>query len=198
MEITETYYATDRATLRKWFENNAHELTEIWLIYYKLSSGKTGVNYQDSVKEALCFGWIDGIKKKLDGERYVLRFTPRKPKSIWSQVNKECAKILIREGLMTEAGLKAIEHAKKSGEWDKAYRLSGETPLPDDLKLALEMNPLAFANFNGLSNSNKFMYVRQVDKIKGKALREERINKVISLLENNIKPYIDGKPSIMK
>lgn len=105
MNITKTLYAKDRTQWRRWLEKNHDKEKEIWLVFYRKDSGKVSISYNDAVEEALCFGWIDSIEKGIDGERFAQRFTPRKPKSKWSETNKERVKKLIKEGKMTKAGL---------------------------------------------------------------------------------------------
>ena len=100
--------AASRIEWRAWLEKNHATETEVWLVYYKKHTGKQSVSYLESVMEALCFGWIDGIKKRVDDERYIHRFTPRKPNSKWSPSNIAQAKELIESGAMTEAGLAAF------------------------------------------------------------------------------------------
>lgn len=101
-------YVSNRADWRKWLEKNHDKEKEIWLVYYRKSTGKPTVKYAEAVEEALCFGWIDSKEKSLDSERYAGRFTPRKLKSNWSPSNRARAKRLIEQGLMTEAGRKVL------------------------------------------------------------------------------------------
>ena len=108
MEIGETLLVASRHGWREWLAQHHHDYREIWLIYYKKTSGKTGITYEESVEEALCFGWIDGAIKGIDGETYAGRFTPRRPKSPWSDSNRERVARLLREGRMTEAGLAVL------------------------------------------------------------------------------------------
>ena len=110
-------YVSTREDWRAWLEENHDREKEIWLIYYKKPSGKPRVAYDDAVEEALCFGWIDSTIRKLDEDRYMQKFTPRNPGSVWSELNKRRVEKMIREGRMTQAGLSKIEAAKKSGEW---------------------------------------------------------------------------------
>lgn len=105
MEIGETLLVTTRHEWREWLEKHHRDYKEIWLIYYKKTSGKPGISYEESVEEALCFGWIDGAIKGIDQETYAGRFTPRRPKSPWSNSNRERVARLLREGRMTQAGL---------------------------------------------------------------------------------------------
>ncbi|HYB01289.1 MAG TPA: hypothetical protein VED37_13815 [Ktedonobacteraceae bacterium] len=108
MEVGETLLVTSRNEWREWLAQHYDEYKEIWLIYYKKTSGKTGINYEESVEEALCFGWIDGAIKGIDKETYAGRFTPRRAKSPWSDSNRERVARLLRDGRMTEAGLAVL------------------------------------------------------------------------------------------
>lgn len=136
MEITKTLTVIDRKAWREWLiENHATE-TEIWLVYHKKSSGQNRIPYNDAVEEALCFGWIDGIQKTLDENASVQRFTPRRPKSNWSQLNKERVRILLARGQITEAGLKTLPD------------FTNETfVIPPDILEALQKDPLVWENF---------------------------------------------------
>ena len=104
MEIGETIDVATGDEFRKWLEKHHQTKKEIWLIQYKKATKKPSINYVDAVEEALCFGWIDGLEKTMDAERYALRFSPRRPKSNWTETNKERARKLIAEGKMTDAG----------------------------------------------------------------------------------------------
>src|SRR4026208_252015 len=108
MEIGETLYVTTGEDFRKWLDENHKSRKEIWLIQYKKAAKKPSINYVEAVKAALCYGWIDGTQKSMDGERYALRFSPRRPKSNWTETNKEHARRLIAEGKMTEAGFATL------------------------------------------------------------------------------------------
>jgi uncharacterized protein YdeI (YjbR/CyaY-like superfamily) len=114
MDIGETLYVTTRADFRKWLSKNHKSKKEIWLIQYKKATAsspkgkKPSINYVDAVEEAICFGWIDGFEKGMDAERYATRFTPRRPKSNWTETNKERARKMIAEGKMTKAGRETL------------------------------------------------------------------------------------------
>jgi uncharacterized protein YdeI (YjbR/CyaY-like superfamily) len=108
MEVGETLLVTTRDEWRKWLEQHHREYKEIWLVYYKKTSGKMGISYEESVEEALCFGWIDGVFKGIDQETYAGRFTPRRTKSPWSDSNRKRVTRLVRDGRMTEAGLAVL------------------------------------------------------------------------------------------
>lgn len=108
MEIGETIYVTTSDEFRKWLLKNHRTKKEIWLVQYKKATKKPSINYVEAVEEALCFGWIDGLEKSMDAERYALRFSPRRPKSNWTNTNKERARKMIAEGRMTPAGRAAL------------------------------------------------------------------------------------------
>lgn len=108
MEIGETLYVTTREEYRAWLEENHQSKTEIWLVQYKKAAKKPSINYVEAVEEALCFGWIDSTEKSIDAQRYATRFSPRRPKSNWTETNKERARRMIAEGKMTKAGLAAL------------------------------------------------------------------------------------------
>ena len=108
MEIGETLLVTTPHEWREWLEQHHGDYKEIWLVYYKKTSGKTGISYEESVEEALCFGWIDGAIKGIDEETYAGRFTPRRSKSPWSDSNRERVTRLLRDGRMAQAGLAVL------------------------------------------------------------------------------------------
>lgn len=105
MKITETLYVHNRKDWRAWLKKNHAKKKEIWLIYYRKASGRKRIPYDDAVEEALCFGWTDSTAKRIDGERFAQRFTPRRPGSQWSELNKKRARRLIKNGRMTRAGI---------------------------------------------------------------------------------------------
>jgi uncharacterized protein YdeI (YjbR/CyaY-like superfamily) len=130
--IGKTFYPKDRASWRAWLTNNHADKKEIWVVYYKKATGKPTILYQDAVDEALCVGWIDGMEKRIDDERYAQRFSPRAIKSSWSTINVGRYKRLVSQGLMKEAGTQAflrkthstISHMKKGGwEWHKLNKM---------------------------------------------------------------------------
>lgn len=115
MEITQTLYVQSAQAWRAWLEKHHATAREIWLVYYKKTSGKPRIPYNDAVDQALCFGWIDSLTKTIDGDRWAQRFTPRRPGSPLSEMNKARVRRLIREKQMTTAGLEALESALRGG-----------------------------------------------------------------------------------
>ncbi len=130
IDKTTTFYSKDRKAWRNWLEKNHNASPGIWLIYYKKDSGKSRVAYADAVEEALCFGWIDSTMNPIDADSYMQLFTPRKEKSGWSKLNKERVEKLIQLGLMTDAGMKKIELAKKHETWNKLDHIEAFTIPP--------------------------------------------------------------------
>jgi uncharacterized protein YdeI (YjbR/CyaY-like superfamily) len=175
---------------RNWLENNHNKLKEIWLIHYKKSSNKKSINHYDAVEEALCFGWIDSTLKKIDEEMYILRYTPRKKKSVWSKINKETAEKMILSGKMTESGLEKINLAKKYGLWKTAYTNKVKEKLPSDLKQALYSDKTAWNNFQNFANSYRNMYIGWIKNAKTDITRKKRISEVVKRSKENKKPGI--------
>jgi uncharacterized protein YdeI (YjbR/CyaY-like superfamily) len=121
MKITgQPLYVTSAEEWRAWLQANHAVEKEVWLTFYKKHTGIPSLTFEEAAEEALCFGWIDSVMKRIDDEKYVLRHTPRKKGSNWSEVNKRRVAKLIEQGRMTEAGLAKIDEAKRNGEWDKA------------------------------------------------------------------------------
>ncbi|MBW4612805.1 MAG: YdeI/OmpD-associated family protein [Desmonostoc vinosum HA7617-LM4] len=183
----ETFYATNRHEWREWLEKNYLSSVGIWLIYYKVKSGKPSIRYSEAVKEALCFGWIDSKVKSLDEYRYMQIFTPRKPKSVWSKLNKQYIQELLEQGLMTEAGLAKIEVAKQDSSWSTLDAIEALI-IPDDLKQALAANEAANQYFESLSNSSKKNILFWIDSAKRPETRCKRIEKTINSAAQNENP----------
>jgi uncharacterized protein YdeI (YjbR/CyaY-like superfamily) len=175
---------------RKWLEKNHEKSREIWLIHYKKKSGKKNISHLDAVEEALCFGWIDSTLKRIDEEKYILRYTPRKKKSIWSKINRETAERMIKLGKMTEFGLNKIELAKKHSLWDNAYTNKVRDEIPLDLKEALLSDKVAWNNFQKFANSYRNMYIGWVNNAKTDITKRKRISEVVKRSRENKKPGV--------
>ena len=137
MSLEDALSFNNREEWRAWLKENHATVQGVWLVHYKKSSGKTTLNHIEAVEEALCFGWIDSTLKKIDEERFILKYSQRKPKSVWSKINKEKAEALIKSGKMTKAGMEKINEAKRHGLWDVAYTNTVKERIPSDLKQAL-------------------------------------------------------------
>ncbi|MDP9363719.1 MAG: YdeI/OmpD-associated family protein [Chloroflexota bacterium] len=177
-EERETFQANSRAAWRGWLERNHERPDGIWLVSYKKASGKPGVSYPEAVEEALCFGWIDSRPNALDDERYMQYFSPRKPKSPWSAVNKRRIEDLIERGLMTPAGMAKIEAAKRDGSWG-AYDAIERLEIPDDLAAALRASPDADANFRAFGDSTKKQILWWIASAKRPETRATRIARTV-------------------
>jgi len=175
---------------RKWLEGNHFKFKNIWLIHYKKSSNKNNLTHFDAVEEALCFGWIDSTLKRIDEERYILRYTPRKNKSVWSKINKETAERMILQGKMTQAGLEKIKSAKKNGLWKTAYTNKIRDKLPSDLEKSLQSDKIAWENFQNFANSYRNMYIGWVKNAKTVKTRSKRIDEVVKRSRENKKPWV--------
>src|SRR5688500_17150586 len=147
-----TFYPKDRKTWRQWLQKHHAKEPGVWLIYYKKNTGKSSVSYDESVEEALCFGWIDSTMRPIDEEKYMQRFSPRKPSSVWSALNKRRIEKLQEQGLLAPAGIAAVERAKKNGSWSSLDQIESLV-IPDDFQKALDRNKKALKNFQEFSPS---------------------------------------------
>lgn len=183
---TEQVYVPDRASWRKWLKTNHAKSAGVWLIFDKQSTRRDRLPYADAVEEALCFGWIDSTLRPLDERQYMQLFTPRKPKSSWSKVNKERVTRLIEQKLMQPAGTAAIAEAKRNGSWTKIDAVESLT-VPPDLEKALAANRAALANFNAFPKSARKGYLHWVQNCKRPETRAERIRTVVTCAKANVK-----------
>jgi uncharacterized protein YdeI (YjbR/CyaY-like superfamily) len=179
-EVTETFKAADRDSWRRWLEGHGGEKTVIWLLIAKKGTGVASLSYDEAVEEALCFGWIDGQANRFDETFYAVRFTPRKPGSVWAETNVARVEKMIREGRMTEAGLTLVEEAKRRGTWDDAAAVSGRLEVtPPDLEEALAADPQAAERWRTWAPSHRRQYVYWVLDAKRPETRARRIAEVV-------------------
>jgi uncharacterized protein YdeI (YjbR/CyaY-like superfamily) len=186
----------DRRDWRAWLAENYATAREIWLVIRKKHAAKAGLTYVEALEEALCFGWIDGILKRIDDEKHTVRFTPRRKNSIWSELNKNRVATLIQEGRMTEAGLARIKEAKANGQWAKAAAREDVTVVPPELTAALADNDQARENFEKLAPSYRKQFLYWIGSAKRDETRAKRIKTAIRMLMANRKlgmesPYKD-------
>ena len=191
MRLEDAVLFHNRNEWRVWLENQHRTKKEVWLLHYKKQAKKPFLNHTEAVEEALCFGWIDSKLKKIDDDRFVLKYTPRKPKSVWSKINKEKAEGLMQSGKMTQAGLEKIEEAKRQGLWDIAYTNKVRERIPADLTQALQADQIAWENFQQFANSYRNMYCGWVRGAKTIETRKKRISEVVRRSRLNKKPGID-------
>ena len=183
----EKIYIKTRYEWRNWLERNHDKSSGIWLVFYRKKYGKPVIECDESVEEALCFGWIDSIIKKLDEERYVRKFTPRKPDSQWSELNKQRVKKLMSKGLMTGPGIALVEEARKAGLWEKSGRPEISFEIPEELERALAKNKKAKIFFNQLSLSYRKRFIGWISTAKRQETRDKRVSEAIILLEQGKK-----------
>lgn len=165
-----------------WLEKNHASANGILLKFAKKDSGKVSITYLEAVEIALCFGWIDGQSRSVDENHWVQRFTPRRARSKWSQINCGRALRLIEAGRMRPAGLKEVEAARKDGRWDAAYASPRNSTVPDDLQAALAKRPRALANFAKLDSKNRYALLYRVQDAKKPETRARRIQAFVEML----------------
>jgi uncharacterized protein YdeI (YjbR/CyaY-like superfamily) len=185
--MVEKLYVSNRADWRAWLSRNHEDKKQVWLIYYRKQTGKPSIPYDDSVEEALCFGWVDSTIRKIDDEKFARKFTPRKSRSRWSEANKKRVEKMIIERKMTKAGLARIRRAKDTGEWFKSRVARKRLVVPSYLEEALEANEKALENFNKLAESYKRNFVGWIDSAKKEETRRKRVAEAVGLLERNQK-----------
>lgn len=179
-----SFLATSRSGWRGWLSANHQESNGVWLVTYKKASGKPRLEYSESVEEALCFGWVDSLPRKLDEERSMLYFAPRKSGSGWSALNKQRVESLIQSGLMMPAGLAKIEAAKKDGTWSKLDEVEALT-VPDDLRKELRKYDHATKFFEAFPKSAKRGILEWILNAKRPETRQKRIAETARLASNN-------------
>jgi len=173
--------------LRKWLLDHHAASEELWLRIYKADSGVPSVTYAEALDQALCFGWIDGQKKPLDDESWLQRFTPRKPKSKWSQRNTEHAERLIAAGQMTEAGMREVDAAKADGRWETAYTAFASATFPEDFLAEVALHPEVNAFLKTLNRTNQYSIIYRLETAKTAETRQRRIRQIIEKLERGEK-----------
>ncbi len=179
-------------TLRQWLKANHASQNELWIKVFKVKTGKPSVSWNEIVIEALCWGWIDGIKKSIDGEAYLQRITPRKPRSTWSKRNRAHAERLIGEGRMQEPGLVQVRAAKADGRWKNAYAAS-EMKVPADFLAAVERKPKAKQCFETLNKSNRYTIAYGLTTAKRPETRKKRFDEFLEMLIRGEKPEARSK-----
>lgn len=163
-----------------WLSQNHQDADEVWIRIFKKGSGRPTLTPVEAIEAVLCWGWIDAIKKSWDEVSFVQRYCPRRPKSVWSQVNRDNVARLTEAGLMTEFGLVHVEAAKADGRWDAAYKTTQEPPA--DLLAAIAANPAAQKTYAGLTAQNRFALTFRTISLKTEAGRKKRIGEFVDML----------------
>lgn len=182
--VSELLDVEDAEGWRSWLKEHHLTSKEIWLVFHR--GDKDRVSYGDALDEALCFGWIDSVIKKLDGERYARKFTPRRPWSIWSTLNIERVNRLRKEGRMTRWGLEAFD--KRTGEKSMLEKINARgVEIPKDLELALRKDKKAWDRFEHFSPSHRKRYLIWIEAAKKPETRQRRIEEAVRLISQNVK-----------
>jgi uncharacterized protein YdeI (YjbR/CyaY-like superfamily) len=184
--LRNSIHPKSRAEWRAWLEQNHAQPEGVWLISYKKATGRPRVEYDDAVEEALCFGWIDSKPNKLDEERSMLWFAPRKPGSGWSRPNKERVERMMAAGLMTPAGLEKVEAAKQDGSWQALDAIEA-LEIPPDLEAALAAYSSARQHFDAFPRSVKRGILEWISTAKKPETRAKRVEETARLAEQNIR-----------
>src|SRR3954470_4180060 len=179
----------DAEALRAWLSANHGTSPGVWLALTRKGGTVTSLTWQQAVDEALCVGWIDGQGRARDSETSSIRFTPRRPRSPWSQRNVANVARLEAEGRMLPAGRRAVEAAKADGRWDVAYAAQSEAEVPADLAAAVAANPAAQAMFDVLTKANRFALIYRLGAVKRPATRERKISEFVAMLARQETPH---------
>jgi uncharacterized protein YdeI (YjbR/CyaY-like superfamily) len=188
------------AELEKWLSKHHDREAELWLRVYKKDSGLPTVTTAEALDVMLCWGWIDGLRKAYDASSFLQRYSPRKPKSIWSDINRNNIARLIAAGRMTPHGQKQVDAAKADGRWDAAYApisSSSEKDIPEDLRAAIEANPRARKTFQLLNRANLFSLRFRTNNMKTPEGRARKIATLVAMLakgETIVPQKLDRKP----
>jgi uncharacterized protein YdeI (YjbR/CyaY-like superfamily) len=175
-----------------WLKKNHDTEAEVWIKIHKVGSGLATITPKQAIDVALCWGWIDAIRKGFDEKSFLQRYTRRGRKSIWSRINVENVARLIREGRMTPHGLAHVEAAKADGRWDRAYGSGKEMKIPDDLQASIDAAPKAKAMLAKLSAQNRFALAFRVHNLKTEAGRKKRIAALVDMLKRGETIYPQG------
>ena len=172
-----------------WLDEHHTDSAGVWLAVPKKGAGEVGVSYAEALEAALCYSWIDGQKGKLDERFWLQRFAPRRPRSIWSRVNRDKALALIARGEMKPAGLREVERAQADGRWEAAYEPPSTMTVPDDLQAALTGNPAAADFFAALDRTNRYAILHRIQTAKKPETRSRRIEAFVTMLAEGTKLY---------
>lgn len=176
-----------QAAWRQWLDQHHQTSAGVCLRIYKKGSETPTVTYAEALDEALCYGWIDSTKYKYDEQSFLQRFSPRKPRSVWSQVNREHVARLTEAGKMKPAGQAMIDIAKQNGQWDNAYASPSKMEVPEDFQAVLDQHPEAQAHFDTLNKVNRYAILYRIQNVKKAETRLKRIQWALDLLLNKEK-----------
>jgi uncharacterized protein YdeI (YjbR/CyaY-like superfamily) len=177
-----------QAAWEKWLAVQHEKSPGIWLEFAKKNTGVRSVNYAEALEVALCYGWIDGQTASVDETWYRQRFTPRRPKSKWSQINRAAVEKLHAAGRLSPAGIREMEAARRDGRWDAAYPSPSNMTIPEDLGVALEAEPRAKEQFERLDRQNRYAILYRLLDAKRLETRQRRLEAFVGMLREGKKP----------
>jgi uncharacterized protein YdeI (YjbR/CyaY-like superfamily) len=183
----------DPESFYKWLGRRHDKDAEIWIKIHKVDSGMKSITPKQAIDVVLCWGWIDGQRKGFDDSSYLQRYTPRTRKSIWSKINVDNVARLIKEGRMTQHGLREVELAKSDGRWARAYDGGKQMTIPDDLQAAIDAEPKAKAMLAKLSAQNRFALAFRTHNMKTEAGRRKKIETFVAMLKRGETIHPQGK-----
>jgi len=183
VDAAEVRVFADAASFYTWLAKHHDKDKRVWIKIYKVDSGVKSITPKEAIDVALCWGWIDGVRKRFDQNSYLQLYVPRGRKSVWSQINVENVARLIREGRMTAHGLKHVDAAKADGRWDRAYKSGKDMKIPVDLQAAIDAEPKAKAMLSKLSAQNRFALAFRTHNMKTEAGRKKKIATFVSMLK---------------
>lgn len=193
VDPTKVHEFADAQAFYTWLGHHHDQETEVWIKIHKLASGLPSVTPKEAIDVVLCWGWIDAIRKGLDDQSYLQRYTPRGRNSVWSKINVDNVSRLVKEKRMTPHGLAHVDAAKADGRWDRAYGSGKGLKIPDDLQAAIDANPKARAMLPTLTEQNRFALAFRVHNLKTEAGRKKKIETFVEMLARGETIYPQGK-----
>ena len=173
----------DAASFYRWLARRHDKQAEVWIKIHKAGSGLKSITPKEAIDVVLCWGWIDGTRKGFDEKSFLQRYSPRGRRSVWSEINVGNVARLVREGRMTEHGLKHVEAAKADGRWDRAYKAGKNMKIPADLQAAIDAEPNAKAMLAKLSEQNRFALAFRTHNMRTEAGRRKKIEALVAMLK---------------
>ena len=177
-------FFVDQAAFEAWLSQHHGDQNGVWVKYAKKGTGIPTLTHDEAIDAALCWGWIDSQGRTYDDQYYMVKFTPRRPKSVWSKRNVDRVAELIEAGRMQAPGQTAIDAAKADGRWERAYEGQSNIQVTQDLQTALDQNPKAHAFFDTLTKANRYAFLGRVVTAKRPETRAARIEKFIAMMNN--------------
>jgi uncharacterized protein YdeI (YjbR/CyaY-like superfamily) len=193
VDLSRVHEFVDAAGFEHWLAQHHASEPEVWIKLHKVGSGLPSIAAKEAIDVALCWGWIDAIRKSFDERSFLQRYTPRGKRSVWSQVNVDNVARLIASGRMTEHGLVHVEAAKADGRWARAYAAGSAFPMPEDLQAAIDAEPEARAMLATLSAQNRFALAFRVHHMKTEAGRRRKIEGYVAMLKRGETIYPQGR-----